>query len=142
MNAHVIQRHSQLAHHGHQGALGTVGIVGLLGLVPRTHPTPLHQAQHRKIEPLSCPRAAPLADPQVPLVRTAAVLHQVQPHRFAVGTGGMILPGIAGAGPQDTRRRHAHHLPLGLQDGMSGSQTPQLPLCAVGLLPCGQSLLA
>src|SRR5262249_54826375 len=75
-----IQPHNQFAHHGHDHPPGIGFLVRLLGLVPGSYPALLDQPQRRKIEPLSRPCTAPLADPQPSLVAAAAALHQVQPH--------------------------------------------------------------
>src|SRR3954470_24352023 len=113
-------------------------MAGLLGLVPGTYAALLHQPQGREIEPLPRPRAAPLADPQPPLVGPAAPLRQVQPHRLAVGPRRIELPRVTRAGPQDTRRRHTHQLALRLEDRMPRGPLAQPPLRAIGLLPGGQ----
>src|SRR5262245_41592393 len=122
MDPDMIQRHSQLAHHGHDHPPGIVLIARLLGLVPGSYPALLDQPQRREIEPLPRPCTAPLANPQLSLVAAAAPLHQIQSHRLAVGGGRVILPWVTRAGPQDTRRRHTHHLPLGLEDRVSHGQ--------------------
>src|SRR6516165_4959670 len=113
-------------------------MAGLLGFVPRTYTTLLHQPQDRKIEPLPRPRTAPLANPQSPLVGAATPLRQVQPHRLAVGSRRIEVAWVTRAGPQDTRRRHTHHLALGLEHRMPRGQATQPPLRPTGLLPGGQ----
>src|SRR5262249_33670625 len=118
-----------------------VFIVRLLGLIPGAYPALLDQPQRREIEPLSRPCTAPLADPQPSLVAAAAALHQVQPHRLAVGGSRVILPRVPHARPQDTRRGHTRHLPLGLEPRMSLGYAAQVPLRPLGLPPGCQGLL-
>src|ERR1700689_413934 len=115
INPNVVQRHGQLAHHGYHRPPSVILATGFLRLVPGTHAALLHQAQHRKIEPLPCPRAAALADPQPSLVFAAAPLRQVQTPRLAIGGRSMILSWVSHARPQDARGGHAHHLALGLK---------------------------
>src|SRR6516225_11236788 len=137
-HTHVIQGHGQLPHYGYQHPPRLTLMAGLLSLVPGTDAALLHQPQDREIEPLPRPCTAPLADPQPPLVGPAAPLRQVQPHRLAVGPRRIEVPRVTRAGPQDTRRRHTHHLALRLEDRMPLSQLTQPPLRAIGLLPGGQ----
>src|SRR3954451_13428825 len=113
-------------------------MAGLLGLVPGTYTALLHQPHGRKIEPLPRPRTAPLANPQPPLVGPAAPLRQVQPHRLAVSPRRIKVAWVTRAYPQDTRRRHTHHLTLRLEDRMPRGQLTQPPLRAIRPLPSGQ----
>src|SRR3984885_2035914 len=113
-------------------------MAALLGLVPRTYAPLLHQPQGREIEPLPRPCTAPLANPQPPLVSSAAPLRQVQPHRLAVGSRRIKVAWVTRAHPQDTRRRHTHHLALGLEHRMPRSQLAQPPLRPIRLLPDDQ----
>src|SRR4029077_16451763 len=125
-------------HHGHQHPPCLTFMAGLLGLVPRTYAALLPHPKDRKIEPLPRPRTAPLANPQPPLVGSAAPLRQVQPHRLAVGSRRIKVAWVTRAHPQDTRRRHTHHLALRLEHRMPRGQLTQPPLRTIRLLPGGQ----
>src|SRR6516162_11695084 len=124
---------------GGPGHLKSQVRLDLTGFMPfGTDAALLHQSQGREIEPLPRPRTAPLANPQPPLVGPAAPLRQVQPHRLAVGPRRIKVAWVTRAGPQDTRRRHTHHLALRLEHRMPRGQLTQPPLRAIRLLPSGQ----